>query len=59
MITIERGINILSTTGAVQLFGTINNTVIIRNQQGAGIPYFFAPIGSVTGSILVNGFTQP
>ena len=59
LITIERGINILSTTGAVQLFGTINNTVIIRNQQGAGIPYFFAPIGSVTGSILVNGFTQP
>ena len=47
------GITFLSVPTVFQLQGTTSNTI-----TGAGTP-FFAPAGTTTGSILVNGQAQP
>src|SRR5262249_15636533 len=52
-VLLDRGIIFSSVTNTIQLFGTLNNVV-----QNAGTP-FFAPFGSTTGSILVNGAPVP
>jgi hypothetical protein len=54
-----RGINILGVSGSVALFGIQNNDVSVNGFRGTGVPYFFAPAGSVSGGILVNGIVQP
>lgn len=50
---IDRGIIFSSVTGSVDLFGEFNNAVI-----DATTP-FFAPAGSTTGAIFVNGVAVP
>jgi hypothetical protein len=50
---IDRGIIFSSVTGSVDLFGTLNNTVLTATTP------FFAPVGSTTGQILINGVKVP
>jgi len=59
LIDNERGINILSTTGSVTLFGNTNNDVLMYGVRDTGLPYFFAPPGAVAGGIIINGFVNP
>lgn len=54
----ERGIVFLAVTGSVNLFGDVDNTVIIRNLGGPAI-FFAMPPGSNNGQILVNGVSVP
>lgn len=49
----DQGIIFSSVTGTIQLIGTQNNGVI-----NAATP-FFVPVGTTTGSILVNGIPVP
>lgn len=58
-ISDERGINILGASGSVTLIGVQNNDILMYGQRGSGLPYFFAPPGSVNGGIVVNGVFQP
>ncbi len=59
----ERGIIFSQVTGVVRLFGTINNLVIIQqnNLLGNGVVEtpFSMPIGSNIGQIIVNGVRVP
>jgi hypothetical protein len=52
-VLLDRGIIFTNVTNTIQLFGTQDDTV-----QNAGTP-FFAPFGTTTGSILVNGSRVP
>ena len=55
----EFGIRILSVTGSVTLFGTLNNDVVLYlNTRGSVPPWFSAP-GGVNGTIIVNGVAVP
>ena len=59
VIVDEFGIRILSVTGSVTLFGTVNNDVLMYlNQRGSVSPWFFAP-ASINGKIIVNGVPVP
>jgi hypothetical protein len=49
----DRGIIFSGVTGTIQLIGTQNNVI-----TNAATP-FFVPVGTTTGSILVNGATLP
>ena len=59
----ERGIIFSQVTGVVQLFGTVNNLVVIQQNTlpGNGVVEtpFFMPIGSNSGRIIVNGNLVP
>jgi len=59
----ERGIIFSQVTGVVQLFGTINNLVVIQQNTlpGNGVVEtpFFMPVGSNSGRIVVNGGLVP
>ena len=59
----ERGIIFSQVTGVVQLFGNINNLVVIQQNQlpGNGVVEqdFFMPVNSNNGQIIVNGILVP
>ncbi|MDA1232740.1 MAG: hypothetical protein O2856_18365, partial [Planctomycetota bacterium] len=59
----ERGIIFSQVTGVVQLFGTVNNLVVIQQNllpgNGAVEQDFFMPIGANAGQIIVNGNLVP
>ena len=59
----ERGIIFSQVTGVVQLFGNIDNLVIIQQNllPGNGVVEqdFFMPPGSNNGQIIVNGVLVP
>ncbi|MEJ7590616.1 MAG: inverse autotransporter beta domain-containing protein [Planctomycetaceae bacterium] len=59
----ERGIIFSQVTGVVQLFGNINNLVVIQQNllPGNGVveQAFFMPLGSNNGQIIVNGVLVP
>ena len=54
----ERGIHIQAITGAVTLFGNVDNIIDIYGFTGTGIPYFEAP-NTILGTTLINGTPQP
>jgi hypothetical protein len=59
----ERGIVFSQVTGVVQLFGSINNLVVIQQNTvpGNGVVEtpFSMPVGSNSGQIIVNGSLTP
>ncbi len=59
----ERGIIFSQVTGVVQLFGNIDNRVVIQQNllPGNGVVEqdFFIPLGSNNGQIIVNGVLVP
>ncbi len=59
----ERGIVFSQVTGVVQLFGNIDNLVVIQQNflPGNGVveQAFFMPVGANNGQIIVNGLLVP
>ena len=58
----DRGIIFSQVTGVVQLFGNINNLVVIRQSGAAGNGFlvpFFMPANANNGQIIVNGVLVP
>jgi len=58
LIVDERGIHIQAITGAVTLFGNVNNDIQIYGFRGTGIPYIQVP-NTILGTTLINGKPQP
>jgi len=58
LIVDERGIHIQAITGAVTLFGNVNNDIQIYGFRGRGIPYIQVP-NTILGTTLINGTRQP
>ena len=55
----EYGIRILSVTGTVTLFGSVNNDILLDlNQRRSVSPWFSAP-ATINGKIIVNGVPVP
>lgn len=52
----EFGIRILSVTGSVTLFGTVNNDILMYGIRDTISPWFSAP-AAINGQIVVNGIT--
>ncbi len=59
----ERGIVFSQVTGVVDIFGNVNNQVVILQNAAPGNNFvevpFFMPAGSNNGQIIVNGFLVP
>jgi hypothetical protein len=59
----ERGIVFSQVTGVVNLFGNVNNQIIVLQSAAPGNNFvetpFFMPIGSNNGQIVVNGVLVP
>ncbi len=57
-VLVESGIEILAVSGTVNLFGTLNNDVVLRGLRDSVPPWFSAP-PAINGTIIVNGVAVP